>query len=282
MLLTFAALILWFVTGFDIEEGAVPLIGIQWSTFATFFFWFYVLLVNFQIGGIVNANQLYRSVRFDLSNLKAAEVGEQKLSFYFALPLSLLIVMSATFAFEAVWVPLYDFFQFGSWTWPVYFAIVTADPLTSPAIRNTVLSVGAFFAFMAIRNVLQDFGFKLKLRLDFFEGWLLVAAALLWVIWIAFPGSPIKPSDLTPAAIQGPFASTFNASNCYIFPRQIFFPQNTYTFYPCDLFMRSYRSTQILGFFVPNVAIHSINVLTKFITFAAICYPAMALVKKIR
>lgn len=293
LIVLFVSLVLWGITGFDVEEGAVPLIGIQWSTVATFVFWFYAMIVSYQVDGLKSFAHFASNLRFDLDYFKSgkkaiAKIGEayQKPSStpaILAILISLLVCVSALFAFEDVWVPLYDFFQFGSWLWPVYYANVSSDPLGQPWARNLILGILTYALAIGIFDVMRDFKFEVRLRLDFAALWFVMAAAALWIVWIVIPGPKIvQPSDLTPALIQGPLAHTFNAANCYVFPKQAYFPQDTYTFYQCSLFMRSYHSRQILGFFVPDVAVHSVNVLTKFMTFAAICYPAMVLVKRLK
>ena len=57
---------IWLITGFNIVEGAVPFISIQWSTFGTFAFFFYLFMVNFQVGGLDSLHRLSQELVFDL------------------------------------------------------------------------------------------------------------------------------------------------------------------------------------------------------------------------
>lgn len=288
LLVTFGGLGAWFFSGFNIVEGAVPLIGIQWSTFATFSFFFYLMMVNSQTGGIQTLGHLKSEIRYDLSFFKVFfrhpissrkhYLNDSAENPFKAVILATLVCMSALFAFESVWVPLYDYFQFGSVMWPVYFAITSFPPVI---IRN----IGLFLAplILAIELASINIGMgrvwssKVRWRLDFGFIWLFVLAASFWLAWIAIPH---QVATIQTNMIIGPTASTFSLSNCYIFPSQHFFPQNTYTFYPCSLQGANYTPPQILGFFNSDPWVHTINVLTKVATFMAVCYPMMMRVRQ--
>jgi len=82
--------------------------------------------------------------------------------------------------------------------------------------------------------------------------------------------------DLGTSDVMGPPGSSFSPDACYTWPSQGFFPQNTYTFYPCSIAGTGYQPKQIPGFFDPNGWTHAVDVLTKFATFAGICYPLLA------
>lgn len=277
--ITLVSLGIWSITGFNIVEGAVPFIGIQWSTFATFSFFFYLLMVNFQVGGLRSFKQLGGGMAMDLHFMTTLKRREYPKEFvvnpWRAVIMSVLACVSALFLFEVIWVFLYDGLQFGSVMWPVYFAVT---PFPGVLVRN----VGLFVMPLVLFWMLLDLGLnevRLKFRLDYFAlsfGFLAVA---FWAGWVAFPHQNLNVYLLTNAQIIGPQAGTFSLANCYVFPAQNFFPQNTYTFYPCALYGVHYTPPQILGFFDSDPWVHAVNVLTKFVTFGALCYPAMAIAR---
>lgn len=285
MILTTAfALFAWLVTGFNVVEGAVPLIGIQWSTFATFSAFFYLMMVNFQVGGLQRVGQLVHELRYDLLYLKltftkglSARQHYERVSVVNPLRafiMSLLVCMAALFLFESVWVPLYDYFQFGSVLWPVYFAVVSPPVI----LRN----MGLFVFPLLLVGLMLDLGFqnvRLKLRLDFGALWLGMLAAVFWLGWITFPHQTVSVMGLASAQVIGPQSGTFNLASCYIWPGQQFFPQNTYTFYPCALKGLTYTPPEILGFFNPDPWVHAVNVMTKAATFGALVYPFMTVAR---
>lgn len=301
LLITFAALFLWFFFGFDIPEGWVPVIGIQWSTFATFAFFFYVLMVNFQNGGITTSRWMIAEVEYDLRFLADAIQHPKGARARYdnwgdvdgvrAALASFSICFATLFLFEDVWVPLYDYFQFGSLTWPVYFAQRVSSILTTPVfIRNMLLfPLWMIVGFLILKAFAIDgpktelhFRYFLKPRID--RSWLIILAftAYFWIAWIALPHQTLDVSKMTASDVLGPVSKTFALSNCYVFPTQGLFPQNSYTFYPCSTHLQPYKLAQIGGFFVPDFWVHLINVLTKYMTFLSACYPAMAFVRRNR
>jgi hypothetical protein len=277
--------LIWAITGFNIVEGGVPLIGLQWSTFATFAFFFYVMMVNFQVGGLESPNQLINELIYDIGFLKKAfrhpltarqhYLGQYAVHPFRAIVISVLACVSALFLFESVWVPLYDFLQFGSLMWPVYYAVTSFPPVI---FRNVFMFVAPLFMVKLAFEVSAKA--PLRWRVDFGFAWLLVLAASFWLAWVAIPHEVFPISSLNTLNIIGPESASFNPLACYVFPAQHFFPQNTYTFYPCSLKGMTYNPPQILGFFDSDPWVHLINVLTKVATFAAVCYPAMGIVKR--
>ena len=267
----------WAVTGFNLVEGGVPVIGIQWSTFATFSFFFWLLMANFQSGvsslsdvgreAKKDALSLFATLRHPLKARESYQSGGRFPSLA-AFAVSLLVCMAATFLFESIWVPLYDYFQFGSVVWPVYYAIVSPPVI----IRNVGLFILPLALAMTILSFKQWYSVKYRLR-----GWpiSIMFASLLWVNWILMPHSIVSPTSLPASGVIGPQAAGFSLASCYVWPSQGLFPQNTYTFYPCSLLGKSYTPPQILGFFNPDDGVHAVNVLTKFFTFAAVCFPFM-------
>jgi hypothetical protein len=297
LLLTFGGLTAWGITGFNIVEGAVPLIGLQWSTFATFSFFFYLIMVNFHEGGLENMEELKQNLVYDIKFLKVifrhprtARSLYQNQYLYRnksvldplrAALVATLLCISALFLFESIWVPLYDYFQFNSIAWPVYFAVTSFPPVI---LRNVGLFVIPLVLVPLVFSVTLDSPtkerFSVRWRSDFAALWLVILAASFWLAWITFPHQIVDSTSLKAVQVIGPEAMTFSLSNCYIFPAQHFFPQNTYTFYPCSLYGQNYTPPQILGFFDSDPWVHLVNVLTKFATFAAVCYPFMGRVRR--
>jgi hypothetical protein len=291
LLVTLATLGAWLVTGFNVVEGAVPFIGIQWSTLATFSFFFYLLMVNFQSGGLRGLAQIKLELLSDIRFLKViAKHPLQARMRYLnngvvdplrAALFSALICVGALFAFESLWVPLYDYFQFGSLMWPVYYAVTSFPPVI---LRNSILFLCPLFLVPLLFGLILDSGtkerFSVRYRINGQWLGLLTVAAGLWLTWIALPHQTVNFSSLALSQVIGPTAATFSLSNCYIVPAQHLFPQNTYTFYPCSLGGHSYTPPQILGFFDSDPWVHAVNVLTKFASFAAVCFPFMVRVRK--
>lgn len=292
--LTLVALAAWGITGFNVMEGAVPIIGIQWSTFATFTFFYYLLMVNFQAGGLNHFSDLKTNFKQDLGflgrvfrhpkGIRDAYPNQGVLDGIRAMLLSSLICLGALFLFEAIWVPLYDYFQFGSVMWPVYMASMPSGQV-SPLIRNMVLGIFPLALMpLALRLLSLDSPtkdrFQVKWRLDSGLVLLMAIGFAFWGLWITFPHQAMSTANLAASQVMGLTSSSFSLTNCYVWPSQGFFPQNTYTFYPCAVQGTSYTLPQIMGFFNPDNWLHLVNVLTKFCTFAAICYPFMAIVRR--
>lgn len=290
LLLTLASLIGWAITGFNIAEGAVPIVSIQYSTLATFAFFFYVLVVNLQLGGLEKISQLGSEMKFDLLYLirrsrKSYRQGYKNTGTVDGLRAGIyafLVCLSALFAFELIWVPLYDYFQFGSFWWPVYYAH-TPGLFSSIVYRNVLMFL---IPLLLASMIMYAFGVKsldakgnpsyrwsLTARINSKAVGLFIAAEICWAFWIQFPHNPIVP-----ATFIGLSHPTFE--ECLINPSQTLFPQNTYTVYPCSASGAVYPLSQIFGFFDPNPWTHAINVLTKFATFAAFCFPFMVKVKR--
>lgn len=281
----FVSLALWGITGFDVPEGSVPLIGIQWSTFATFFFFFYLLSVNYQVGGLTTFRQLGALMKMDLLRMCGRISNSQYPNWdyivnpYAAIVTAFCVCLGCLFLFEDIWVPLYDYFQFGALMWPVYSA---AGPWMARNMLLAAIPLGfAFFALPAmvkLNGMLhKDRIFFLRWRVD--QGWLMLigVAASSWLAWIFWPHLEAQSMLILPTIAQ---SVQYHAGACYTWPSMGLFAQNTYTFYPCGLYGQNYPLTDILSGFVRDDALHAVNVVTKFVTFAAICYPLMARVRR--
>ena len=126
--------------------------------------------------------------------------------------------------------------------------------------------------------------YSIRWRFTSFWAFILVPSAfVLWSIWIigAFPHPIIGPSQLTIADVikdKLPANFTFSGTT-WTFPRQVFFPQTSYTFYPTSVYLQPYIDKQIYGFYVNDPYIHFLNVITKLMTMTVVAYPAMLKVK---
>lgn len=272
------------------------MIGIQWSTFSTFFFFWYVLMVSFQVGGISSLRMLGSEMKNDLRFLgRLARHGKKVREKYpakgridgsTAMVVSLCVVTASTFLFECIWVPLYDWFQFHSVLWPVYFA-ETHRIGDSALFTNTLMALAPLLLAPLVLKI-QLVGseadpypasrYHLKARFGRWGLALALVAAGLWLLWIFFPHDP-QPA--VTAILQSAHESAYNPKGCWVFPSQGYFPQNTYTFYPCSSVGKWYSLDAFYGFFVPGNALHAVNVLTKFATFAAVCFPFTGAVRRL-
>lgn len=289
--LTIFAFIIWMVTGFNLEEGDVPALGIQWSTFGTFTLFFYLLTINLQLGGLESFKQLRSEVRYDLGFLfhPLSRTRSQYRTNGVVDPLrgftvALLVCVSCLFLFESIWVPLYDYFQFGSVMWPVYSASTSYFTVFD---RNTIFFLLPLIAGLLVLPSVIDgkapdlfHRYELKFRLDRYWVLVLLCTAAVWGLWIYFPQQPFDVASLTTAQVSGELSKSFTSSGCYIFPSQGLFPQNTYTFYPCSVAGQPYPLKEIFAFFSPGNWLHLVNVVTKVLTFLSVCYPLMARVKR--
>jgi hypothetical protein len=297
LLSVFVFLAVWLATGFDVYEGSVSLIAIQWSTVATVAFFFYLFMVNFQVGGVRSLEQLFRLVRMDLMFIPFTvrhhkQAAEQYPKDYIVNPflaffVSALISIGALLSFEVPWTFLYDWFQFHSVNWPINYAIISYGWYHgSIMIRNLGLSLlvllgaGLLAAGLELQG-LRSTGKKLLVSWRIDRGWLCVLAftAWCWALWVYWPHAPV-PLPASATDVIGIGAKNWSLSNCYVYPSEGLFPQNSYTFYPCSAAGVHYLPQAILGFFDPDGWIHGINVLTKLASIGAVCYPFMGIVRR--
>jgi hypothetical protein len=293
--------------------------GTHWSTVQTIFLVFYLLALNLQVGGVRSFRQLGAEVKRDfrtfalqgfvILDLLRGKIGKAKegwsgirksytnyasvdpvRGFFFAGGFAFI----ATVLFELIWVPLYDYFNFGNWAWPVYYFghLLFGSPLLGPIFARNVFELsilGVFGAIMFYTAVDGEKGnfrrrFSVKWRFDRYALALVVLTASLWILWVLFPHSKVDTSQLfvNPASIQS-FHGVTQAelqNTQWLMPSQSYFPQTEYTFYNATAYLKTYASNEIYGFYAPNFWIHLVNVVTKYATFAAVCYPAMVKVKR--
>lgn len=325
LLMVFVSTVFWILGGWDstVESTAFGSgaygYGLHWSTVQTAFLAFYLIAANLQVGGFESLHQVGEEFSKDLRNLglhfqslglflvgrwtdarvlftrtreeyRQFECVDPVRGFSFAL----LFAIVAGLLFELIWVPIYDFTNFGSWMWPVYYYGNPA--LGSPFLsviflrNNFMLGICAFFGITVLYAAMD--GEKGSLRPRFRVHWrtggtwytLVSLAGMCWLLWVFFPHSVYNPlplfSDPTKVYSSLNLSSSTLLSTHWIFPSQALFPQTEYTFYNSTLFMHSYPADQVLGFYVDRPLVHLANVVTKYATFAAVCYPAMVSVTR--
>jgi len=300
-------------------------VGIHWSTVQTCALSLYLLILNMHVGGVRSFGQLRSEVwrdfrtnwaelksihrvrigrrwarrgrlRFPLVWLKLPPEVEELEKQYARYPavdpmrgfvFALAITFVSLFAFEIIWVPLYDYFQFGSWYWPVYSAFDSSgNPLLSSMfIRN--VGITAVMSVVAIVTVYLVWDgqspniwrrYSITWRFDRWFALIALATASLWIIWILYPHQSFMVTAGDVISVR-PFNSSFFTSQTWLFPSQGLFPQNEYTFYQASLFMKTYGASAIYGFHVQDDALHLVNVLTKYFTFLLVGYPSLVLAK---
>lgn len=291
----------WIIYGWDgtVDQvfGAPYGDGLHWSTVQTFALFFYLLTLNLHVGGLRSFGQFAHELKRDFRNLARITHSKELAAEYDretvigpsrAACFVLGFCCVALFGFEIIWVPLYDYFQFGSWYWPVYSAL---DPSGSPLLsemflRNVgVTAVMLVAAVGAVCFVWNREGEKLRRRYSItwrFDLWflaILIVTVAAWFSWIYYPHSTV-PVLFSQVISQGPFNSTFFGSQNWTFPTQGLFPQNFYTFYQASLFLKPYSTAAIYGFHVADDWLHLDNVVTKYLTFLLISYPALIVAKR--
>lgn len=290
--------------------------GIHWSTVQTLFGAFYFLAVNMQVGGISSFRQLGRELRRDLVSIfeegriiagllrrrkgtkerwfrlqasydSYASVDPVR-GFCFAAGFTLV----ATMIFEVIWVPIYDQVNFGNWAWPVYYfgRPLFGNPLLSPIfLRNNiemgVLGVlGVLMLYLALDGDPKNHWprFSVRWRLDRYAFVLLLLACASWLVWVFMPHQVVSAESILsqPSLIQS-FHGVTEAqlqSTKWLFPSQTLFPQTEYTFYNASSYLKTYAENEIYGFYIDEPLVHLANIVTKYLTFAAVCYPALVFV----
>ncbi len=290
----------WLVTGWDgtIEQvftGGTYGTGIHWSTIQNLTVFFWILEVNMQVGGLNSLGDLWSAFKQDLNGiihqLHFFKVRKQYLSYVVdpmrGVPFAYFIPIISLFIFENIWVLSYNYFQFGNWIWPIYnfnASFLNPSPFTFILFRNLALEV--IIPLVCIPLVLYgpfvSSKYSFKWRFDNHWRWICVLTLWLWVVWISgvFPHATIPFSQLNiPEVIGAGVGKNFTLAGNWIYPVQQMFPQTTYTFYPAQFYLHGYPEKAIYGFHVQDDFIHLLNVVTKYMTFLTVCYPALVRVK---
>jgi hypothetical protein len=288
--------------------------GIHWSTVQTFFLAVYVLALNLHVGGLDSFSQLGREIKrdfisigrefvilFDLVRSRSFARKEWRdlrngykdyanVDPVRGAGFAILFSFAATYLFEDIWVPLYDYFQFHSIMWPVY-CDGTCNPLLNLIfLRNVVacgfaLGIGAVMLYLVFDgepNLNLRQRFSVKWRFGWKWGAILTATIGGWVLWIYFPHAVLTEVQLSASqvlALHTPVSEAFLNSTSWIFPAQGLFPQTEYTFYQAIYALRPYPDAQVFGFYLNEPALHAVNIGVKYLMYATVCYPAMLKVR---
>ena len=133
----FIVSIVWLIFGFDSTvEGSIYSeyqgIGFHFSTLQTIAIAFWIAVSNIQVGGYSSARQLLKEFWKDTrtiitfsyirSRTQSAKETNQIANFMYVegFIYAFMTVLVGMFSFEVIWVPLYNYFQFGSWLFPIY------------------------------------------------------------------------------------------------------------------------------------------------------------------
>jgi hypothetical protein len=293
--------------------------GLHWSTVQTAFLAFYLIATNLQVGGYRSLPQVGAELQKDLrsvvlqfeafgaflvgrktygrnlfSNLRNEYREYANVDPVRGFSFAVLLAIVAGLFFELLWVPIYDITNFGQWAWPVYF--YGAPLLNSPFLdvlfaRNVLmLAVCAFFGatifYAAYDGEGKDLVRRFRVSWRFDRKWLglVLAGAGTWILWVFLPHAKFDPTQLfvNPSLIDSNKALTTETllTTHWLFPSQGLFPQTEYTFYNATYFLKPYPASQVFGFYVNAPLVHLVNVVTKYATFAAVCYPALVRVEK--
>lgn len=316
----------WIYYGWDgvIEQvtGGTYGVGIHFSTVQTFALLFYLLSLNMHVGGIESAGQLAREVRRDLvTNARELEIlafmlglgwraqvrGAGRAAFrrlresyrrYAAVDpmrgafFAALFAFGALYAFELIWVPLYDWFQFGHVFWPIFRELdPSGNPLLSqPFIRDAgivaiCLGLGLPMLYWTWDTIdgREVRRFRIRWRVDLVWWTILCVTAAAWVAWIFAPHPAFSFSSLEPSQIVGltKLNASALASGPWLLPKMGLFPQTEYTFYPAASYLHTLTGRQVFGFYVESWEIHLANVVAKYLTFFSLCYPAFVRVERL-
>ncbi len=275
----FGFTIAWIVFGFDstLEGSIYPQyqgIGFHFSTLQSISIVFWIILSNIQTGGYNSARQLlgefWKDTRTILtfsyirSRMQSAKETNQIANFMYieGFIFAFMTALVGLFSFEIIWVPLYNFFQFGSWLFPIY--TFELETLSLSFWRNMIgFSIPLFY--IGILFFLQYP--EIRYRLNKKAGIILAWSISLWLIWIAM-NSPLPilgEQDFTD--LDPPFFITGNST----FPIQGHFPQTVYTYYNISS-GEIHKREDVLAWHQDDVPVHAVNLLTKYSMFALITY----------
>jgi hypothetical protein len=304
--MTLTTTALWVYYGWDSTAFTTYGVGIHWSAIQTFCFFFWLLIVNLHIGGFNSFRQIPTAMRKDLlafgREIFYAVKARDKLKGLRdeykdypsvdggrAVAFAFFFAAAGMFGFENVWVFLYNHFQFGSWFWPIYYYEGTpfgTPLLNSIFLRNFVILIGTVFFGSVMLYAASDGErgaltqrFSIRWRFDYRWGQVCILAVGAWVFWIIMPhmGATITAKDVFASV---PFTQSLFDSTSWVFPAANYFPQTDYTFYPQSAYLVSYPAKAIFGFYIDDWAVHFVNVITKYLMFMVVCYPALVRVKR--
>ncbi len=275
----FIVSIVWLIFGFDstVEVSIAPefqVIGFHFSTLQTIAISFWIALSNIQVGGYSSARQLLKEFKKDTrtiitfsyikSRIQSAKETNQIANFMYVegFIFAFMTVLVGMFSFEVIWVPLYNYFQFGSWLFPIY--TFELETLSLSFYRNMIGFTIPLF-YIGILFFLQYP--QIRFRLNKKAGVLLLWAISLWLIWIAMDSPVAIRGEADFPDLDPPFFITGNTT----FPIQGHFPQTVYTYYNISSGQVHSRE-DVRAWHEDDTLVHAVNLLTKYSMFALVIY----------
>ncbi len=240
-------------------------LGVHFSTLQAMAGLFYILIINIHVGGLRSWGQLSREIKGDLRILVKWNFKEERENYkkritwrhvspFQAVIFSGLAVMFASFVFEIPYIFALNYFHFQDLLFPIY--QLAGGDLTFLFWRNLLIFIlpisFIFFIFPGM--------YKLKLRTDhLYVFTILVFLILGWMLWIYAPTN----TNLVAIAYQVNYTQDLNG----VWMPQVNkgFPQTTYLFYE----LRG-NEREVKGFWIQDDYIHTLNILTKYLSFALI------------
>lgn len=280
LLFSDAMLVLWIVGGWDSTFGYVAS-GFNPSSYGMGFhlstLWFmgivmWVSLVNLQYGvkSLGGLGLSFVSDHVFLGWRRPFPYAHYRVHWGLGILYSGALTLLCLFAFENVWVPLYNFFQWGDLLWPVYFYPSMLSRNIEVLLFSLVIVVLLLYAWL-LR------GKQFSLRLDAWALIFVLFAANGWILWMAYPQyadtSLTALGDLEPSEIHRLEGVELDKSRPVLFPRQAEFPQTVYTFYYADTYLKDYADDELFGFYSPDPVLHGLNKAVKALMFLCVAYP---------
>jgi hypothetical protein len=234
----------------------------------------YVLIVNFDVGGLTSLSHLFFEIQADLMGLipkfyrvaQDMSAAKQRLidpfsSFLYAC----LIPVAALFIFEIPYIFAYNWFQHGSLMWPFYYWELQ-NGWSREFIRNIGIPPIALFLSWWLLYFPRKIVFKPRTK---YAMLLILFTILFWVIWIIMPHT----APQTPESLGLPTAN-------WTFPAQQLFPQTIYDYYLNVTVNQPYESVNQNGWWQNDPPVRFINVLTKYMVFITLTYICCITIRK--
>ena len=276
-------ILFWIIYGFDsvvenIYNEYTPQtygIGFHWSTLHAIILSMYVTTINLQTGGISSLKHLYYEIlldlkcviwdwnawEFNLSRRVMKGISYPGINAFWSgifpgLMYSIFVAVLALFVFEFPYVLLLNWYQYGSWMFPVYQYNVVGG-ISTTLFRNIVLLL---FPLAWCIVTPYSFGYRFRYRLDKTALFLSVICVSFFLVWIIMPHADYVSETEINNMLEGPII---------IYPIQDKFPQTTYIYLNTS---GVHDRNDIDGFWVNDPPVHAVNVLTKYQVFILVGY----------
>lgn len=270
--------------------------GLHWSSVQLFAISIYATFIYFT-AKINNLKSFLKEVKKDITNLfdiwnfkKNRLEYDKENSWFLGFIYSCMVGVSGFFIFETFWVFFYNYFQFGDWFYPVYRTMIIGDLLSYPLLRNITFSFSALIGICIIWfphikiNGKWKCEYNFRLRKNKFTLIFIFLALVSWMFWIYYPlnNNSISFNDLDKdKVLMGSNMTIINDYSLYVYPNQDLFPQTCLTFYPIQtLELNRVDNSEIFGFYVQDDLVHTTNLIVKYLTVLAVCYPFLLYAEK--